>query len=55
MKNYDLNIWDVWAYETDYQIEGGFRMDAYPLAMGSDGYYYQTDHKCAHMLWLRRK
>ena len=55
MANYDLNIWDVWAYETDYQVEGGFRIDAYPLAMGADGYYYQTDTTSTHQLWLRKK
>jgi len=55
MTNYDLNIWDVWAYETDYRVEGGFRIDAYELVMGADGYYQQVDNTCAHQLWLRKK
>ena len=43
MKNYDLNIWDRRAYMTDYKHTGKWRIDAFELALGEDGYYWQTD------------
>lgn len=53
MANYDLNIWDVWSYETEGQVTGGWRIDAYELFMGPDGICEQADNQCKHSLWLR--
>ena len=54
LKNYDLNIWDVWEYETEGKVSGGWRIDAYELALRPDGTYEQTDHVSKHSLWLKQ-
>lgn len=37
MKNYDLNIWDIWSYQTEGKITGGWTINAYPLIEGING------------------
>lgn len=37
VRNYDLNIWDRWSYETDGEVTGGWVINAYPLVEQPDG------------------
>lgn len=53
MENLDLNIWDMWAYETDGQITGGWVINTYLLP--AEGVAYGSGKQTEHTLHLRTK
>ena len=53
MKNYDLNVWDIWAYETSGKITGGWIIQPYELPY--DTAPYGSGQQTEHTLHLRTK
>ena len=49
----DVNVWDVWAYETDGALSGGWALDVYGLKLDPYGQPTTDSSDYRGRLWLR--
>ena len=49
----DVNVWDVWAYETDGALSGGWALDVYGLKADQFGHPTTDSSDYRGRVWLR--